>query len=212
MPTLRARRPQSNISPEERSVFETGKGRGLAALILSGSLDREDGRRVWAAARPEILPAWIDAHPGTRPYAWWKFDAPRWQADDMPERVRSTGAFWMGRLCEPRRRLGGVGAWVSEHLNIVPELPFGIPDHWVSAWQVAYYNGRAVDVHGVPIGKNYHEGHFTGVAVDPADPPVFESQATYLQRHGLLTPAELRRVPSDAFTPYVVAVRQETRQ
>lgn len=202
----------SNISPDERAVFETGKGRGLRALILRGSLRREGGLRVWAAARPDIMPEWVEAHPGTRPYGWWRFDSPRWKAEDMPGRVRCDGAYWMGRLCEPRRRLGGVGTWAAEVLNVVPELPFGVPSSWVDAWQVAYYNGRAVDIHGVPIGTGYREGNFAGVAVDPTDPPVFESEAAYLERHNLLTPAELRRVPTEAFTPYVLPVREQARQ
>lgn len=34
---------------------------------------------------------------------------------------------------------------------------------------------------------------------DPADPPIFESQAAFLKRHGLLLPGE--RPPRSAFTP-----------
>ena len=29
---------------------------------------------AWTAQRDELLPAWIEAHPGTRPLAWWAFD------------------------------------------------------------------------------------------------------------------------------------------
>ena len=50
--------------------------------------------------------------------------------------------------------------------------------------------GRAKDIHGNPIGTRYHEGHFKGLAPDPDDPPVFESEAAYLQRHDLLTESE----------------------
>lgn len=78
---------------------------------------------------------------------------------------------------------------------------FGLPVSWVSAFDEAYYNGRARDVHGNRIGTEFHEGHFTGRAIDPADPPRFESEATYLDRHGLLTAAERRRLPADAFVP-----------
>jgi len=35
---------------------------------------------------------------------------------------------------------------------------------------------------------------FTGVAIDPNDPPTFESQAAYLKRHGLLLAGEERRL------------------
>ncbi|HAR38567.1 MAG TPA: hypothetical protein DCS09_08385, partial [Porphyromonadaceae bacterium] len=40
-----------------------------------------------------------------------------------------------------------------------------------------------------PIGNN-KEGDFAGLAIDPADPPKYESQAAYLRRHGLLTREE----------------------
>jgi hypothetical protein len=33
-------------------------------------------RKAWEELRHELLPEWIREHPGTRPYAWWKFDAP----------------------------------------------------------------------------------------------------------------------------------------
>jgi hypothetical protein len=41
-------------------------------------------------------------------------------------------------------------------------------------------------------------------AIDPADPPTFESQATYLRRHGLLTPEERARLTAGAFKPETV--------
>ena len=31
--------------------------------------------RAWRAVRGEVLPQWTKAHPGTRPHAWWRFDA-----------------------------------------------------------------------------------------------------------------------------------------
>jgi len=55
-----------------------------------------------------------------------------------------------------------------------------------------YYNGRAVNMHGEVIPTHYKEGNFRGKAIDPADPPLFESQAAYLQRHALLTAEERR--------------------
>jgi hypothetical protein len=38
-------------------------------------------------------------------------------------------------------------------------------------------------------------------AVDPANPPTFESEATYLGRHELLLPGERRRLSEDDFAP-----------
>ena len=43
--------------------------------------------------------------------------------------------------------------------------------------------------------------------VDPEDPPVFESEATYLDRHGLLTAAERRRLRVADYEPVVIDAR-----
>jgi hypothetical protein len=50
--------------------------------------------------------------------------------------------------------------------NVAPAFSFGIPICWIDEWQVEYYN------------KDRPE-QFKGVAIDPNDPPTFESQATY---------------------------------
>ena len=39
------------------------------------------------------------------------------------------------------------------------------------------------------------------VAFDPADPPVFESQATFLKRHELLLPGEAKRLRRADYAP-----------
>jgi hypothetical protein len=45
-------------------------------------------REGWEALRDTLLPEFIAEHPGERPYAWWKFDAPeprqRIDADQHP--------------------------------------------------------------------------------------------------------------------------------
>lgn len=38
--------------------------------------DEDDMREGWESVREGMLPNWIRDHPGTRPYAWWKFDSP----------------------------------------------------------------------------------------------------------------------------------------
>jgi hypothetical protein len=159
----------------------------------------EEIREAWAQFREETLAEWAQEHPGTRPSRWWKFDAPRIPVGTWP------GCYWDGQLPEPRRRLGGVGTPAHEVLAFVPRFPFGVPDRWVDAWAVDYYNGRAVDVHGNPIGTQYHEGHFSGVAIDPDDPPAYESQAAYLARLDLLLPGERKRLTEADFEPVLVA-------
>ena len=151
---------------------------------MDGNLKPDE---LWAENRNEYLPAFIAKHPGRRPLAWWQWDAPRW--NDPFE-----GVYFHGKLCEPRQRIGGIGTPDYEVLNHVPHFYKGIPTGWVSKFDEEYYNGRRKDIHGNPIGTEYKEGHFKGVAIDPNDPPVFESEAVYLQRHNLLTDAEKKFV------------------
>ncbi len=78
--------------------------------------------------------------------------------------------------------------------NYAPNFERGVPTSWVYGWSIEYYNGRAIDVHGNPIGPEYHDGHFPAERFDPNDPPQFESEAAYLDRHSLLLPSERRRL------------------
>jgi hypothetical protein len=142
---------------------------------------------TWKANRGDVLRFWIREKPGTRPYYWWVYDAPRWLDDDC----------WP----EPRRRVGGRGTPCYEVLAHAPNFEFGIPPAWVRGWSIEYYNGRAVDVHGERIGTQHSEGDFPAENFDPSDPPRFESQTAYLDRHGLLLPGERRRLGSKDFDP-----------
>lgn len=54
--------------------FGDGYGR-----TLHGNHDGEDRERMqadWERHRDALLAEWISVEPGTRPYAWWTFDAP----------------------------------------------------------------------------------------------------------------------------------------
>lgn len=150
-------------------------------FALAGNLDRL--RKLWRKVGREITADFIREHPGQRPCAWWVCAAP-----------------------EPRRRLGGIGTEAYEVLAVVPRFAFGLPMDWVSKFQEHYYNGKAKDIHGAPIGTEYQEGAFDGVAPDPTDRPQFESQGMYLNRLGLLTATEkawLAQHP-EALTPEVL--------
>ena len=114
--------------------------------------------------------------------------------------------MFLDALAEPRRRLGGIGTPAYEVLNVLPAFRAGLPTEWVSAWDEAYYNGRRRDVHGEPIGTEYHEGYFAGLAPRADDPPVYESEAAYLERHGLLSAAERRRLTPADFAPVRITV------
>jgi len=148
-------------------------------------------KALWESNKADVLAFWLDEHPCSRPGPWWAYDSPRQIVDDFPPDVWNFPA--------PRQRIGGIGTPSFEVLNIIPSFVFGIPDSWVQQWQVDYYNGRAVDVHGERIATDHKEGDFKGMAINPDDPPAFESEAMYLQRHGLLTAAEkqyLKRHPA----------------
>ncbi len=180
MPTKRQRRTRNRraeIPAELISYFRDETGFPTLAFFLNDA----EIKAAWYETKDGILKAWIVDAPGTRPSHWWKFEAP-----------------------EPRRRLGGVGTASSEVLANATSYKFGIPDSFVSQSEADYYNGRAKDIHGKPIGTEYQEGHFAGVAIDPANPPQYESQATYLQRFGLLLPEELERLGAADFQPEAI--------
>ncbi len=153
-----------------------------------------DGSRgpgeLWREFRAEYLPLFIEKNPCRRLLPWWEWDAPR-----QPD--RGSGWFYEGKLPEPRRRLGGVGTPDFEVLNYVPEFDRGIPTGWISKRDEDFYNGRSLDIFGNPMNEkwppgsgHYKEGDFKGVAIDPNDPPQFESEAAYLRRYGFLSEAE----------------------
>ncbi|WP_153005451.1 hypothetical protein [Aureimonas ureilytica] len=66
--------------------------------------------------------------------------------------------------------------------------------HEVSAYVARYAFGLPVDW----LRQASDQGS-AGLPIDPESPPLFETQAAYLDRHGLLTAAErraLKRKPS----------------
>ena len=144
-------------------------------------LDEEYLRRTWSEHRAALLASWVEKHPGTRPQAWWLYDA----------------------VDLPRLRLGGVGTPECEVFNVATSYWLGIPRSWVSAWDVAYYTGTATDVDGQVINPKAADDPepFRGVAIDPADPPIYEAQATYLRRRGLLLRGEEGRLTPADFEP-----------
>jgi hypothetical protein len=176
------------IDPAEIYFLQYGTSEGgppcehLKVELFQRGRDGVKWKPAWEEVREEVMATWIKKYPGTRCWAWWEIDAPRW--DDPFE-----GVYFHGTLCEPRQRLGGVGTPDFEVLPYVPNFDKGLPTSWVTKFQEDYYNGRAVDIHGHKIGDHI-EGDFKGVAINPDDPPVFESEAAYLQRHDLLTDAE----------------------
>jgi|CXWL01.1.fsa_nt_gi hypothetical protein len=80
-----------------------------------------DMRAAWESLRDDLLPNWIEDHPGTRLWAWWQFDAP-----------------------ESRRLMSGPGASAINDPTALPwskRLEFGKPvvfrteDELRSVWE-----------------------------------------------------------------------------
>jgi hypothetical protein len=169
-------------------------------------------RQVWREVADDLLDRWIADRPGTRPYAWWLFDGPRWSRAALPPRCQDLGDIVLESLAEPRRRVGGIGTPAYEALNVMPSFAFGMPVEWVTAFDEAYYTGRACDIHGWPFGTEYYKGQvgaFAGVAVCTDDPPRFEAQATYCDRHGVLRPDERRVLTARDFEPEIADLTAE---
>lgn len=102
------------------------------------------------------------------------------------------GWWWKHRAPEPMRQRVGVGGtgtarhWHEtgvRHAN--QQDAYGVPLVWVTLENAAWW--------GTPPGP----------PVDPNDPPLYESQAAYLRRHGLLSDAEIAILGDDDFAPEV---------
>jgi hypothetical protein len=100
---------------------------------------------------------------------------------------RRPWAWWQCDSVEPRQRVGGRGTPAHPCLAFAEELAFGVPLHWVKPWMPAHYGSG-----------------FRGVPIDPADPPRYEAQASYLSRHGLLRAEERARLTPKDFEPELV--------
>jgi hypothetical protein len=179
------------------------------AFALTSSWARTELYGVWLVHGADVVREWTARRPGTRPAAWWLFSAPRWRREDLPARQRRLGDVFLRWLPEPRRRLGGKGTLHYEALNYVPELPFGLPTGFVTAWDCRYYTGFARDIHGKPIGTEFRGHRFDAEAYDPRDPPTFESEAAYLARHNLLSDDERQRLSPADYEPVTIVYNDD---
>ena len=161
MATKRTRRPRHHRAPVDPEVIEFLKDNAEFTYFATD----QEIRSGWDQMRDEILADWAKKRPGTRPRAWWRFDAK-----------------------EMRQRLGGTGQAAFEVLAHVEAYHLGIPTSWVEP--------RHADLYGPD---------FAGVPIDPEDPPLYESQGTYLKRLGLLLPGERKRLSPDDFEPEFIA-------
>jgi hypothetical protein len=98
---------------------------------------------------------------------------------DIPDRFK--GAYFEKDLIEPRKQVSGIGDPAALHLSHVPYWYLGVWESWIE----------------ISDGDR----QFKGRAVDPENPPIFESQAAYLDRHELLTKSEKKRLKQSDWRP-----------
>jgi len=100
---------------------------------------------------------------------------------------RRPRVWWRLQAPEMRKRPGGRGLPVSDLLAYVPAFEYGMPSRWLLD-----------DSHWTDSGRKQPAAY---VRFDPAHPPTFEAQATYLKRLKLLLPGEERRLKAADFDP-----------
>ena len=111
MPTNRrriTRKLKVVVTDNVRRYLETGvtNERDIEVYLLSGNTDQLAAR--WNSQKEVILSEWIENYPGSRPWAWWMFDAQ-----------------------EGRKRTGGKGQAINEKYPAwVEYLDKGIPASW----------------------------------------------------------------------------------
>ena len=80
MPTKRRRRSyavRAALSPVLVHFLETGTSLDGSALEVARFRRAEpDLRARWQECRDAIVEGFADEHPGRRPWAWWRFNAP----------------------------------------------------------------------------------------------------------------------------------------
>jgi hypothetical protein len=76
----------------------------------------------WRAHRAALLVEWVQVRPGTRPWAWWQWDAPE----------------------RRRRRLAGGGE------PYAGDLAYGLPRYWTTPALAAHVSSLALDAANPP--------------------------------------------------------------
>ena len=198
---MRGRRTSmlDTLPAAHRRYLEDGVYETLGTWSLYEFCYQGGAAAAWARVRDAIVMAWVETRPGTRPFFWWHAEAPT-----TP--VHAPGRPAHGDLVAQRLRISGTGTPAHEVLNVAPSFQFGLPEAWVSVFDEAFYNGKAADIFGQRIGLDYREGDFRGVAPRGDDPPTFESQATFLDRHSLFLAGERDRLPAEAFAPEAIVI------
>jgi hypothetical protein len=171
--------------PEILAIFLAWDAPVRPSPILLGEVSPSHEGGVydfWAEIEAELLEHWRVEHPGTRPCPWWWYRAPELM----------------------RRQLGGTGKPQSAgFIRYSPYAPPGI--------SMRNSTMKAV-TRDLPDYQHAWRGlSLDWAGVDQNDPPVVESEASFLRRHRLLTAAEARRLGPEAFEPVTLNVSYESR-
>lgn len=160
-------------------------------------------KETWAEHRERLLKAWIRERPGSRPWAWWEFDAPQ------EPLVGWDPAHWRVKYGAIRARLGGTGTPAYVLPGGEDDFTRGIPDVFISEFDIQEFEAWDVD-----RGEDLPERSTLNISeplelIDPRDPPRYEPETAYLERLGLLAPGERERIPAEAFEPEAVLPNPE---
>lgn len=195
------KRGKNDVSSGDNTLKQAGGGiePGMRHFLLTGEeldecnkfLANNEARqsKAWLATEKELVKEWSATRPCTRPASWWKFSEtpPRW----TDERYKD---YWCyGKISEPRKRIDdGPGTTQSEMSGSCPNFNCGVPVDWilVQGWSDEVQPGDVVDIN---------------------NPPIFESQAAYLERNNLLTAKEKKWLAKNqqALEPEVVKITEE---
>jgi hypothetical protein len=153
--------------------------------------------KLWRSHGSAVVHEWAKDNPGTRPQLWWDFDAPRVPASAL--RLNEIGMKLAGgrTFPEPRRWICGSGTPAYEWGLCLPTFRYGLAVRWITEEEKAHYASRR----SRGLGPSY-----IGGPIYPDYPPVYESQAAYLDRHGLPLPGERLRLKPKDFEPEVILV------
>jgi hypothetical protein len=162
----------------------SGAGAGLNAAQIAFLKDEDlpDGEPYAVQLEYDILTApWADHAPAREHPAaaeLWKAHGAAYLAQHIKVYPGTRPApWWRFDAPEPlRERIGGIGTPRPSN-----QRHLGVELLWVTAENATWW--------GEPAGP----------AIDPANPPIFESQATFLDRHGFLTAAERAKLTDDDF-------------
>jgi hypothetical protein len=168
-------------------IFTTGLD---ACLICS------ENQQIWDSAKDQVLSDWIKKFPGTRPSFWWLHSAPRMSESDLQAHGWND-CFFTDSIPDLRARLGGIGSTKTEYCSHAPRFRCGIPGNFLLPRDLVE------DADLIRKGAK---------AIDRDDPPRFESQATYLERHDLLMPGEKTRLSKKDYEPETISLTDEVIQ